>query len=156
MPSLETNHEIAIPAFRLWKTLVNANTTLPKMVPRIIASIDVIQGTPGQVGEVTHVKMGSSAPDGAFLEKKRIEVNEETLTIASEELAGGHLALGFSKWVNRHKLVPIGDDKVKITSSVDYETEENADVSLAIAQAIEELVKLFDSLEKHLASTPDV
>ncbi|KAL2608842.1 hypothetical protein R1flu_027415 [Riccia fluitans] len=156
MPSFETDLEMDIPASRLWKTLVNANTTLPKIAPLFIASIDVIDGTAGQVGEVTHVKLGPIAPDGAFVEEKRIDLNEETLTIASEELRGGHLAVGFSKWIATLKLVPIGEDKVKVISTVDYETEENADVSLAITQAKEGLPMLFHSVEQYLASTPDL
>ncbi|KAL3676867.1 hypothetical protein R1sor_026815 [Riccia sorocarpa] len=155
MPSFETELEMAVPASLLWKTLVHAHITLPKMAPLFIVSIDVLQGTPGQVGEVTRVNLGPIAPDGAFVEEKRIELNAETLTIASEELAGGHLAVGFSKWVARLKLVPIGDDKVKVTSSVDYETEENADVSLAIQQAKDGLPMLFHSVEQYLTSTPD-
>ncbi|BFI41663.1 hypothetical protein MPTK2_8g01370 [Marchantia polymorpha subsp. ruderalis] len=153
MPTFETEVELAVPASRLWTTLVNANSMFPKIAPLFISSIDVVEGAVGQIGEVTLVKLGPIAPDGAFVKERRVEIDHGTMTMASEELAGGHLAVGFSKWIAKLRLEPIGTDKVKLCSSVDYETEGDSDVSLAITQAKEGLPMLFHSVEQYLAST---
>ncbi|KAG6541170.1 hypothetical protein Mapa_017467 [Marchantia paleacea] len=114
MPSFEHEVELGVPAAVMWVALKDQNTVLPKLMPELVASIDIVEGEGGP-GSVRLVKFGSMIPDGGFVKDRIVSLDVEGFTVVSEEVEGGHLAqFGFTKWLQTLKLISTGDRTSKL------------------------------------------
>jgi len=138
MPTFTQEVELPAAAPRVWLAFKDSKVLLPKIAPQLIASIDV-QGTDDTIGAVRTVKFGSTAPEGAFVKEKVTAVDEANFCFTTEEVEGGHLHKGFTKWAPTIKFTPVDDKTCKLIASVEYEGQNEG----AIVHAKEGFVKLF-------------
>lgn len=122
---------------------------LPKIAPHAIASIEHVDGPSHGLGAVRLTKLGTVAPPGAYVKEKLIAFDGENFSATNEELEGGHLVQGFTKWVNTVKFTPINDTTTKWESTVEYEGGNEA----SIAKAKEGGPKLMGALAAYINST---
>ncbi|CAM6085297.1 unnamed protein product [Calypogeia fissa] len=148
MPTFKVDAELPASAPRVWLALKDSPTIVPKVAPHAVASIQV-EGTGETIGTVRLVKFGTAAPPGAYVKEKVLVLDQTTLSVCTEEVEGGHLVQGFTKWVTTWKLTAISEATCKWEASVEYEGENEA----AIAQAKEGMTKLFVGLATYVRNT---
>ncbi|BBN13514.1 hypothetical protein MPTK1_6g04130 [Marchantia polymorpha subsp. ruderalis] len=153
MPTFDTEVVLDLPAKRLWKALKDGNTLFPKIAPQVFASVDHVDGVEGEPGAVRRINFGPAAPAGSFVTEKFDSINYGEMTVSSFEVEGGHLREGFTSWESTMKLIPVGEDKVKVHFTFDYEGPGPVDAS--IAQAEEGSPQLFKALEAYLLSNQE-
>jgi hypothetical protein len=149
MPTFKVDAELPASATRVWLALKDSPTIVPKIAPHAVASMEQIEGTDKKIGAVRLVKFGTAAPAGAYVKEKLLVLEHTTLSVCTEDVEGGHLVQGFTKWVTSWKLTPISEATCKWEASVEYEGENEA----AIAQAKEGMTKLFMGLATYVRNT---
>jgi hypothetical protein len=150
MPTFTVESELATSAEKIWQTLKDAPEIIPKVAPHAVASIEHVDGPKEGVGAVRLTKLGSAAPPGSFLKEKLVAFDPATFTATTEEIEGGHLAQGFTKWVSFVKFVPISDSSCKWSTTVDYDGENEAALEAGIARAKEGLPKMIAGLVAYI------
>lgn len=90
--------------------------------------------------------MHAVAPAGAFVKEKLVTLDHATFTAVTEEVDGGHLAQGFSKWVSTIKFTPVSDSVTKWETSIDYEGGSD----FAIERTKEGLPKMMNGLVEYI------
>lgn len=88
------------------------------------------------------------------MKEKLVTLYDPGYTATSEEVEGGHLAQGFSKWVSTTRVIPIGPDRCRLNFATYYEGgRKKSEVEKAVQKAKEGIVKAYKELEEYLKST---
>ncbi|KAG6547323.1 hypothetical protein Mapa_011260 [Marchantia paleacea] len=148
MPTLLQEVEMDVAAPVVWKSLKDQNTIFPKIAPHVFTSIEDVEGPDGVPGSIRKVSFGSIAP-GAFVKEKIVDFDMEKFSVTSEEVEGGHLLQGFSKWVQTMSVVAVGDDKCKVVLNVEYEYS-NQEI---LEKTKEGMTTLFKAFEGYLRTS---
>ncbi|KAL2608844.1 hypothetical protein R1flu_027417 [Riccia fluitans] len=151
MVSFDVEFVVDAPIARLWAALKDANKIFPTILPEIFASIEHIEGVDGEPGAVRLIKFGPVLPPGSYVKEKLVSLDHVHKSVVAEEVEGGHLAIGFSKWVANMKVTDEGD-KTKMYFTFDVEGEGPA-VEQAIAQTKVGTAPVFQALAKHVVDS---
>ncbi|KAL3676868.1 hypothetical protein R1sor_026816 [Riccia sorocarpa] len=148
MVSFDFEVVVDVPLARLWAAVKDSNKIMPAALPKIFDSIEHVEGVDGEAGAVRRINFGPVLPPGSYVKEKLVSIDQANKTVVAEEVEGGHLAIGFSKWVAHLKLTEEGD-KTKLSFNFDVEGE-----GPAVGPAIEQ-VKLgtpmtMNALAKHI------
>ncbi|CAM6085298.1 unnamed protein product [Calypogeia fissa] len=149
MPTFTVAAELPASAPRVWMALKDSAVIVPKIAPHAVASMEQVDGPVDAVGSIRLIKLGSAAPEGAYVKEKLVALDQRSMTLTTEEVEGGHLGQGFTKWANTIKLTPVDDTSCKWESTVEYEGDNEA----IIAHAKEGLTKLFMGLCMYINKT---
>ncbi|KAG6558000.1 hypothetical protein Mapa_000179 [Marchantia paleacea] len=148
MPTSTLEIDLDVPAPSFWAAMKDQNSIFPKISPEVIASIETVEGEAGQPGSVRKVTFGPAVPSGSFMTEKLVSVDVDNFTISSEEVEGGHLAQGFTKYGHKMKVVSVGD-KSKLIVNSEYEGGSDA----VLNESKNGMTKAFKALEGHCKST---
>lgn len=149
MPTFTVEADLPASAPRVWLALKDAAVIVPKIAPHAVSSMEHAGGPADEVGAIRLIKLGTAAPEGAYVKEKLVALDQATMTVTTEEIEGGHLGQGFSKWVNTIKFTAVDDSSCKWQSTVDYEGDNEA----VIAHAKEGMTKLFMGLCAYVNKT---
>ncbi|BBN18236.1 hypothetical protein MPTK1_8g00860 [Marchantia polymorpha subsp. ruderalis] len=147
MPTLVHEVEMEVPAPTVWASLKDQNTIFPKIAPHVFTSIEDIEGPDGVPGSIRKVSFGSIAP-GAFVKEKIVDFDMENFSVTAEEIEGGHLLQGFSKWVQKMQVVAVDDVKSKVVLTVEYEYS-NQEILERTKGGMTTLFKAFEGYLRH-------
>ncbi|KAG6541173.1 hypothetical protein Mapa_017470 [Marchantia paleacea] len=165
MPTFECEIELDVAAASVWQALKEQDSILPKILPECIISVEHLSGFEGQPGSVRLIRFAPKkkksffsrskvAVEGTFVKEKLVTSYDPGYTATSEEVEGGHLAQGFSKWVSTTRVIPIGSDKCRLNFATFYEGgRKKSEVEKAVEKAKEGILKAFKELEEYLKST---
>jgi len=152
MPTFTVGAELPTSAQNVWKAMKDAPTIIPKVAPHAVASIEHVDGPSEGVGAVRLTKLGAAAPPGSYTKEKLTAFDPPGLTATTEEIEGGHLAQGFTKWVSHVKFVEISDTACKWETTVEYEGENEAALAAGVARAKEGLPRMMTQLVAYINS----
>ncbi|KAL3675265.1 hypothetical protein R1sor_025213 [Riccia sorocarpa] len=158
MPTLTQEIELDVAAAVVWNSLKDQHTLFPKIAPQVFSSIEHVEGPEdGVPGSVRKISFGSIAPPGSYVKEKILAIDMEKHTVTSEEIEGGHLQQGFSKWVHTLTVVPVNDTRSKLLLNTEYEfTDSKAASNGEVLERTKEgMTQLFKAFEGYLKS-PDV
>ncbi|KAG6552355.1 hypothetical protein Mapa_006209 [Marchantia paleacea] len=128
MPSAEFELQLAVAALSFWEAFKSAHSFLSAIAPQFVAGVEAkAEGKleDGQPGLTRTVKFGSSAPKGAYVQDKVLKIDEKSHTMVTSEVEGGHLALGFTKFLQISTMEPVADAKTNLKIVFEYEVDEN-------------------------------
>ncbi|KAL3677011.1 hypothetical protein R1sor_026959 [Riccia sorocarpa] len=97
MPTTKQETELDVAAV-VWKSLKDQHTIFPKIAPQVFSSIQHVEGPDGVPGSVCKITFSPIAPPGSYVKEKILAIDMEKYSVTSEEIEGGHLNQGFSKW----------------------------------------------------------
>ncbi|BBN19237.1 hypothetical protein MPTK1_8g08960 [Marchantia polymorpha subsp. ruderalis] len=67
MPSFELELDLSVEVGPMWAVMETQNNLLPKLLPEIYQSIDIVEGE-GAPGSVRLVMFGSMVPNGGYVQ----------------------------------------------------------------------------------------
>ncbi|KAL2607557.1 hypothetical protein R1flu_026130 [Riccia fluitans] len=154
MPTFTQEIEMDAAALVVWKSLKDQHTVFPKIAPQVFSSIEHVEGPDGVPGSVRKITFGPIAPPGAYVKEKILAIDMEKFSVTSEEIEGGHLSQGFSKWVHTINVVPVSDCKSKLVLTTEYEYSDSkvAENSKVMECTKEGMTQLFKAFEGYLKS----
>ncbi|KAL3676496.1 hypothetical protein R1sor_026444 [Riccia sorocarpa] len=165
MPTFECEIELDVAAPSVWLALQEQDTIFPKILPECIVSIEQVAGAPGQPGSIRLIKFGPMkkkslfsrakvAAEGTFVKEKLVTLYDPGYTVTTEEVEGGHLAQGFSRWVSTTRVIPVASDRSRLNFATFYEGgTRRTEVEKAVKKAKEGIVKAVKELEEYMKIT---
>ncbi|XP_065859609.1 major allergen Pru ar 1-like [Euphorbia lathyris] len=154
--SYETEIISTIPPSRIFKAVVlDFPQLLPKVLPQVIKSIDIIEGD-GGVGSLRQINFGGEGGSSMYV-KERIEaIDEEKLTHSYTVIEGDVLMGKFEKITNGIKFdaTPDGGSMIKSYSSY-YTLGDHQIKDEEIQGGKDKSIGLFKALEAYLLANPD-
>ncbi|KAL2608539.1 hypothetical protein R1flu_027112 [Riccia fluitans] len=165
MPTFECEIELDVAAPSVWSALKEQDTIFPYILPDCIVSIQQVAGEAGEPGSIRLVKFGPKkkksifsrtkvAVEGTFVKEKLVTLYDPGYTATTEEVEGGHLAQGFSRWVSTTRVIPVGPDRSRLNFTTFYEGgTRRSEVEKAEKKTKEGIVKSFKELEEYLKTT---
>ncbi|KAL2608840.1 hypothetical protein R1flu_027413 [Riccia fluitans] len=123
-PTCKAQVDLGVSVPCLWAALRDGGKLFPKIAPGFFSSIETLEGQSGEIGSITHTKFGPMPPGGEddmSMTEQILDIDDETMTMKLAELERAHIAVGFTKWQPTIKLLPLGPDRIRLTSTVEYE-----------------------------------
>lgn len=144
MSTFTVSAELPAPAQKIWAAMKDAPLIIPKVAPHAVAGIDHVDGPADGVGAVRMTKLVT--PPGAFVKEKLVAIDHATMTATTEEVEGGHLGQGFSKWVSTVKFTVISEASCLWETIIDFEGGNEA----AIAMTKEKMPKMMAAISEYV------
>jgi len=90
MPSVEDKQLLYLPLERAWRIAKNSQDLVPRLMPQVFSSIDLVQGD-GSVGSVYEITMGPGVPGrrGKKVKERVDMLDDDTHTLTHTTLEGG-------------------------------------------------------------------
>ncbi|KAL2607784.1 hypothetical protein R1flu_026357 [Riccia fluitans] len=148
--------DLALSASRLWAALKSFYLVFPHLAPDTKDTMEVVEGMPGEEGSIVKISLGATpgGPVGAYSKEKTVRVDEEKMILVNMEIEGGHLSIGFKKWLTTTRLVPSGEKAVKMEVCVEYECDPTDPVcDMVVEQSREGISVTFKAVEVYLHSS---
>ncbi|CAA6669126.1 unnamed protein product [Spirodela intermedia] len=147
--------ESPIAPARLWKAgILDADVLLPKLLPEVIASVDIIEGD-GGVGTIKQCNFTPAVPDQKFVKDRTDVLDGENFVFKYTVVDGGFLGSRISSYSFEFSFTVSGaGSKGKLTLS--YETADETPLSEEeVGKIIFGSDAMIKALEGYLLANPD-
>ncbi|KAL0283751.1 UNVERIFIED_CONTAM: Major allergen Pru ar 1 [Sesamum angustifolium] len=143
----------SIPAAKMFKAVVlDADTLIPKIMPRAIKSIEILEGD-GGVGTVKIIHFG----EGSQYKSARVDaIDTDNLTHSYTIVEGDALAGILESITYRVKIVPTEDGGCICKNRSIYYTKGDVEITEEkIKEGKEKAMQMFKAIEAYLQANPD-
>ncbi|MQM03543.1 hypothetical protein Taro_036322 [Colocasia esculenta] len=154
--SFTEEYESPVALGRLWKAgILDAHVLMPKLLPEVIASVDVVEGD-GGAGTVTQFNFTEAVTEHKFIRDRLDEIDSDNHVFKYTVIDGGLLGSTLKSYSYELKLEEAagGGSKGKVT--VHYDTVGDSPLTgEQIGQLTFGLVGMMKAVEGFLQANPD-
>ncbi|KAG9459539.1 hypothetical protein H6P81_004047 [Aristolochia fimbriata] len=141
---------------RLWKASADVPTLIPKLMPNVVTSIELVKGN-GGVGSVKQFNFGEALKDVKYV-KDRIDVlDHENKVYKYTIVEGGQIGKKLKSTSFEVKMEPTSEGGTKTTMKMDYETLGDTPLSdQELKKMVANVAAMSKAIEDHLQANPEL
>eukprot|EP01018_Ginkgo_biloba_P028077 Gb_32854 [translate_table: standard] len=145
-----------LPPFRLWKAMTKDNhNLLPKALPKLITSVDILQGDGTSVGTIKQFNFTSANKHFSYVKDRVDEVDDDNFVYKYTTIEGGRVGTMVSTIKCEIKFEGMTEGGTKSTFTSEFDTlSDSLPPDAEVEEAKAASATMFKAVEAYLVANP--